>query len=152
MHRGYSLGAGSQNKVSTVQPDMQLLVLAAMKIANTRKFFCPDFSITYGKRTTIEQFNLYKIGRKEVLNDVWEVTGKVVTNCDGYDTKSTHQSGNAVDFCAWVDGKSNFEPIHILAIATCFMEAASNLGLDMDWGGSFRSISDIGHIELIGEV
>jgi hypothetical protein len=54
--------------------------------------------ILHGFRTAQEQFELYKIGRK-LTNGVWTIIGKTVTNCDGYEVLSNHQSypSEAVD-------------------------------------------------------
>jgi len=123
---------------------MQTLCYEALRIANRRKTHCPDFGITYGLRTAQEQYELYELGR--------ELGGTVVTNCDGYDKKSVHQSGLAIDFVVWIDGKISQDPAQYALVATCFFEAAGEVltaqSLDMDWGGSFKSISDLGHVEL----
>ena len=153
MNRGYSLGGGSQRKVATTELSMRMLVDRAIYVANTRKLYCPDFSIIYGYRTASEQYEIYTIGRAfdEAGKLLSENPLLVKTYCDGYEKLSSHQSRKAIDFAAWVDNKSSFEDHHMMAIALCFFEAASELNLDIDWGGSYRSISDLGHIEIIGE-
>ena len=150
MNRLYSYGGGSKKKIASGKHEIQQVCKEAMRIANSRKLFCPDFSIISVLRTAVEQHELYKKGRVYQVG-AWHIydVEQVVTYCDGYDKLSTHQSGLAIDFCAWVDGKSNFELKYIILIATCFYEACSNLGFDCDWGGSFKSISDIGHFEVI---
>ncbi len=97
--------------------------------------------------TPEEQYALYLKGRDDVGRVLY--TEQVVTNCDGYRIKSVHQSRLAVDFFAYIDGKANYEPANLALIATCFFEAASDMGIDIDWGGSWRSISDAPHIEII---
>ena len=121
---------------------MQQLCHEALRIANSRKMYCPDFGISHGLRTTEEQYNLYCKGR-------FGSTGGIVTNCDGVEKKSVHQFGYAIDFFPIINGQYNDEPENLALVATCFFEAAGNLGLQMDWGGSFRSISDGFHVELV---
>ena len=148
--RNYKYGKGSLAHIATTTKNMQALCHRAMEIINRRKLDSYDIGITAGLRTNVEQFDLYKKGRTEVAPDVWEVTGNIVTNCDGYIKKSVHQSGNAIDYCVYVNGKPSYDKAGLAFAATAFFEAASELKLDIDWGGSFRSISDLPHIEIKG--
>ena len=148
--RGYFYGKKSTANILSVKDIMQKICLSAIDVANKRKCHCPDFGISYGLRTTEEQFALFKLGR-ELIGDKWNITNikKVVTYCDGYIKLSIHQIGYAIDFYAiGEDGKADYSPQSMALVATCFFEAASNLGVDIDWGGSFKSISDTGHIEV----
>lgn len=150
MNRGYTFGMVSIRHIKTTSDDMKKLCHKAMQIANTRKTHCPDWGVTSGKRTTQEQFSLYLKGRiKEQLSFKWVVIdkSKVVTNCDGTIHKSIHQFGDAVDI--YVVGKDRYDPAQLALVATCFFEAADDLGLRIDWGGSFRSISDACHVEIV---
>lgn len=148
--RNYRFGQRSREVLSTVRPVTQELANGAMKIANQRKLYCPDFGLSDGLRTTIHQRELYRKGRV-FDNGKWIITNPddIVTNCDGHLVKSPHQSGLALDFYAYIDGKANYEPANMALIATCWFEQASNMGIDIDWGGSFRSMSDAPHVEII---
>lgn len=150
MARGYKYSTRSHSYIESCKKPMQDVCYRAMEIANTRKMHCPDFGISCGTRTETEQFALYLVGRKDDGNGGWErIEGEsIVTNCDGIRKKSVHQSGLAIDFYAYVDGAANYDDGNIALIATCFFEAASELGYDADWGGSFRSISDGCHFEV----
>jgi len=57
-----------------------------------------DNTVSYGLRTAETQFGLFKRGR-EKINGIWTIVDrkKVVTYKDGYDKKSKHQGGYAVD-------------------------------------------------------
>lgn len=148
--RNYKLGKGSLSKLATTEPVVQELVKYTLQhVINKRKLHCPDFSITYGKRTQREQFDLYMIGRKRIADNEYKVVGTTVTNCDGIIRRSAHQSGLAIDFCAWVDGKANFDAGNLALIATAFLEAAQELGIQIEWGGNYNSISDGCHIEVV---
>jgi len=153
MNRGYKFSKKSESFILTLTDPLQEICREGLVIANTRKLFCPDFAITRGLTTSSEQFKLFMIGRKQTDNGFVKV-GKTVTNCDGYNIISDHQQTDingkafAFDFCAYVNG-TNYEDHNMALIATCFFEAASNQGKVIDWGGSYRSISDGSHISLI---
>ena len=153
INRGYKPSGNSQGFIDTLAPQLQEVVDEGFYIANTRKLYCPDISIVRGFETASGQFELYKKGR-ELVGDDWIVTGKTVTNCDGYKQISDHQQTDvngkafAFDYAAWVKGTS-YEAGHMALIATVFFEAASNQGKVIDWGGNYRSLSDGSHISLI---
>lgn len=151
MNRNYKYGASSLKKINTTDELMQQVCHEAMRIANLRKTYCPDFGISDGLRTADEQFELYKKGRYfDGYSWVTEKDSEVVTYRDGHTLKSVHQSGFAIDFFA-IDpetGEADFSVESLALVATCFFEASSNLGLNCDWGGSFKSISDAVHFEL----
>jgi len=159
MNRGYKFGHRSEVFISTLCAPLQEICRGGLVIANSRKLYCPDFAIIRGYETAEGQFELFKKGRAEryvVGSDepTWRKVGATVTNCDGYNNISDHQKADihggafAFDFCAYVGG-TNYDDSNMSLIATCFFEAASNLGLVIDWGGNYRSISDGSHISLI---
>lgn len=77
--------------------------------------------------------------------------------CDGYDKISNHQTGEALDFYAFVDGKASWKHEHLAMVAAAFLQAASILGYPVKWGGLWRSKKskiygwDMPHIELMGD-
>ena len=150
MNRGYRYSRSSQTKIDTTTSTCQYLCEEAIEIANTRKLHCPDFGISDGHRRAEEQWELYMQGRVATPSG-YQITdsSKVVTNCDGIKLLSNHQSGNAVDFFAYVNGKANYEPSNLALIATCFFAAAEELDLVIKWGGNFFSRADGPHIEII---
>ena len=79
-------------------------------------------------------------------NELFE-TGKSL--CDGYRIKSKHQSGKALDFYAYVDGKASWEIEHLTLVAAALLESASVLGYKLHWGGFWKSFKDYPHIELV---
>ena len=94
-----------------------------------------------GKRTAEEQNKLHRDG--------------VSPNCDGYEVLSNHQSGRALDFYAFVDGKASWEHAHLALIAAAHLQAASVLGYQLSWGGLWKSKRgglygwDCPHVELL---
>jgi peptidoglycan L-alanyl-D-glutamate endopeptidase CwlK len=89
-----------------------------------------------GLRTVEEQRSLYDTG---------------VTKCNGIENKSKHQSGKALDFYAFVDGKASWDVDHLTQVAAAFMQASMILGYRIKWGGLWKSFKDYPHVELIGE-
>ena len=81
------------------------------------------------------------------------------SRADGYDKKSRHQFGKALDFFAFVDGAASWEPEHLTMVATAFLQAASVLGYRVNWGGLWPQKQppatgihygwDMPHIELL---
>lgn len=81
-----------------------------------------DFGIPKygGRRTSEEQNQLYKSGNSE---------------CDGYIKKSPHQFGQALDVFAYVNGKASWKREHLTMVACAMLQAASQLGYKLEWGG-----------------
>jgi len=150
MNRGYRYSKSSQNKIDTTHILCQDLCEEAIEIASTRILHCPDFGISCGLRTEEQQWGLYMQGRISSPSG-YQITNpkKVVTNCDGIHIKSKHQSGKAIDFFAYINGKANYEPSNLALIATCFFAAAEEMKLNIQWGGNWFNMSDGGHIEII---
>ncbi len=76
------------------------------------------------------------------------------SKCDGYIKTSRHQFGRALDFYAFINGKASWQRDHLAMVACAFLQAASELGINIKWGGLWRSKShpfygwDMPHIEL----
>ncbi|NRA77162.1 MAG: M15 family metallopeptidase [Pseudoalteromonas sp.] len=143
MSRPYKYSPNSLRHINGVQPDMRSVCHLAMVIANSRMMNVPDFGISCGHRTQLTQKDLYAIGRTV------DTHLPTVTNCDGVKTKSRHQSGNAVDIYCYVDGKTNYKMKHLAQVATCFYEAAMQLGVTLKWGGQFENSVDAPHFEIV---
>lgn len=105
-----------------------------------------DFGIPeYGGLRTEEQQNKLYLDHK--------------SRCDGIRKKSYHQSGNALDFYAYVDGAASWDEYHLTQVAAAFLQAASELGYKLQWGGHFRPLKkseygtdrgwDMPHIQLM---
>jgi peptidoglycan L-alanyl-D-glutamate endopeptidase CwlK len=134
MNRNYRYSSNSRANIESTSLTMNDLCDRAIKIANTRKLYCPDFGISEGKRTKARQEYLFKEG---------------ASNCDGTIHRSKHQDGLAVDYYAYIDGKADYSPGDLALIFTCFQEAASDMNIQIKWGGNFNSIADCPHIELV---
>ena len=95
-----------------------------------------DFGIpnTGGIRSEKAQNKLFREGRSKA---------------DGYEKRSKHQEGKALDFYAWVHGSASWEKEHLAQVAAAFLQAANDLGIRIRWGGLFHSFTDMPHIELV---
>lgn len=91
-----------------------------------------------GLRTAEQQHALYLAGNSKA---------------DGYKRLSNHQSGNALDFYAYINGRASWEREHLAMVAAAHLQAASILGIKLSWGGLWRSKKgfygwDMPHVEL----
>lgn len=95
-----------------------------------------DFGIPEhgGLRTAEDQHQLY-------LDDK--------SKCDGIELKSRHQSGKALDFYAYVDGAASWNEHHLTQVAAAFLQAASELGYALRWGGHWKNFRDMPHVQLM---
>lgn len=125
----FKLSSTSKRNMAGVHEDLKRIAERAIEITKV------DFGIpsTGGLRTSEQQNDLFKKG---------------VSKCDGYDKKSYHQTGRALDFYAYVDGRASWDELHLTMIATAFLQAASELGIQLEWGGLFRSFKDMPHVQL----
>ena len=142
-------GKASTERINTGTSDMQALNHLAMKKANERFDYTPDWSIVSVLRTAEEQRELYNKGRDSFGREMYQ--NMIVTNADGKFQLSVHQSGDATDFVPLDEnGKADWENKGAFAmVACCYFEAAMELGLTIRWGGHFKDFYDGGHIEIV---
>jgi peptidoglycan LD-endopeptidase CwlK len=125
----FFFGQKSKNVLLSVNPKLQEIAEEAIKI--TKIDF--GFPSSGGKRTPEEQNQLFRDGKSQL---------------DGYDKKSYHQTGNALDFYAFVDGKASWDKYHLAMVAAAFLQAASNLGYKLTWGGLWQNFQDYPHVQI----
>jgi peptidoglycan L-alanyl-D-glutamate endopeptidase CwlK len=72
------------------------------------------------------------------------------SKCDGVINPSFHQTGRALDVYAIhpETGKASWGKEHLAIVAVAFMQAANELGYKLEWGGLFRSFTDMPHFQL----
>lgn len=127
----FSLSSRSIDRMAGVNPRLQLIAKAAIKITVV-DFGIPEYG---GLRTVEDQRKLFSIG---------------VSNADGVTKLSNHQSGQALDFYA-IDpetGKASWEPELLATVAAAFLQASADLGHALKWGGLWRNFKDMPHMEL----
>jgi peptidoglycan L-alanyl-D-glutamate endopeptidase CwlK len=128
----FALSSSSSRRMKDVHPDLQRVAIRAIQITKV-DFGIPEHG---GKRTAQIQNMLYKTANK-------------YKGPDGYEKIGKHQTGHALDFYAYVDGKANWEEVYLAQVACAFFQAAIELGVKIGWGGLFSTWSDMPHIELV---
>jgi len=127
----FSLGKKSIENLIGVDDELIGVIELAMEITKV------DFGIpsTGGYRVEAEQAKLFTAG---------------LSKCDGRVNRSKHQTGRAADVFAYVDGKASYNTEHLAMVAAAMLQAASQLGIKLKWGGHFKSFLDMPHFELGG--
>jgi len=127
----FSLGKKSIENLIGVDDELIGVIELAIEITKV------DFGIpsTGGYRVEAEQAKLFTAG---------------LSKCDGRVNRSKHQTGRAVDVFGYVDGKASYKTEHLAMVAAAMLQAASQLGIKLKWGGHFKSFSDMPHFELGG--
>ena len=101
-------------------------------------FGIPEYG---GKRAANEQNILFKGGKSKA---------------DGFIKESRHQTGDALDFYAYI-GEASWQHDHLAMVAAAHLQAASILGYGLEWGGFWKSNKlingipygwDMAHIQL----
>ncbi len=136
----FNFSKRSVEHMQGVDPDLIVIFTEAIKT-------CPiDFGVpvTGGLRTVKVQGKLF-IDNK--------------SKCDGILSISNHQTGNALDFYAYINKKASWDKVHLSIIAGVIMATAKRLlkegkiSIKIKWGGEFGSQSfhgwDYPHIEVV---
>lgn len=124
----FQFSARSKERVSGVHPTVLSILDRALQISKV-DFGIPEYG---GLRSAEEQNKLYK---------------KHLSKLDGYQKKSHHQTGKAVDFYAFVDGKASWEEPHLAMVAAAILQASSEIGVKASWGGLWSTNRIVDGIE-----
>lgn len=134
----FKLSTRSKQRRKGIDP--QLIEISDLAIQITKiDFGVPEHG---GMREADEQNELFRANKSKA---------------DGYVKLSEHQSGNALDFYAFIDGKASWRHDHLAMVATAHLQAASMLGYKLNWGGLWTSTKktngipygfDCPHLEL----
>lgn len=116
----------SIERMEGISPKLVRLSTLALKISPI-DFGIPEHG---GLRTAEEQHQLFLNGKSKA---------------DGYDNLSYHQSGNALDFYAYVNGAS-WNHDHLAMVAAAHLQAAATFGYSLEWGGFWKSNKTINGI------
>lgn len=121
----------SLERMEGVDPRLKEIAKHAITISKI------DFGIPAdgGLRTAERQAELFATGKSKA---------------DGVKNKSRHQSGNALDVYAYVEGKASWEKEHLAMVAAAMLQSASILGYKLEWGGLWKSFVDMPHFQIHG--
>ncbi len=125
----FKFGSSSLKRLSTVDERLQKIAHRALELSPI-DFGIPNYG---GLRTAEEQKALFD---------------QKLSELDGYDNESYHQTGLALDVYAYVDGKASWDEKHLANIAWFMQKAANELGHDLEWGGTWTSFVDMPHFQL----
>lgn len=116
----YQLGTRSRQRLSGVHPDLVAVVKRAIQITEQ------DFAVLEGIRNINRQRDLFKAGKSTTMN-------------------SRHLTGHAVDLAPW---PISWEWEGFYPIADAMKQSAEELGVDLEWGGDWKSFPDGPHFQL----
>ncbi len=119
----YQLGPRSKQRLKGVHPDLVRVVERAIEITTV------DFTVLEGLRSPERQKALMEAGASQTLN-------------------SRHITGHAVDLGAWVGDEVRWDWPLYHKIAAAMKDAAQQEGVQIVWGGDWRSFKDGPHFEL----
>lgn len=116
----YRFGSRSLKNLEGIHPDLRKVMDLAIKKTTQ------DFSITEGLRTVDRQRELVNKGASRTMN-------------------SRHLTGHAVDVVPY---PVSWDWEYFYPIADAVKEAAEELGVDIEWGGDWKSFPDGPHFQL----
>lgn len=119
----YKLSKRSLSRLEGLHPDLISVVKRAIEITEQ------DFTVLEGLRTKERQRELVRKGASKTMN-------------------SRHLTGHAVDIAPWVQGSVSWDWEYYYPVADAMKEAAKELGVDLEWGGDWKSFKDGPHWEL----
>ena len=119
----YQLGPRSMMRLKGVHPDLAKVVKHAIEISLV------DFTVLEGLRTIERQKALFDAGSSQTMN-------------------SRHLDGHAVDLGAWVDGQVDWSWPLYSKINDAMQEASKQVGIPVEWGGSWKKFPDGPHWQL----
>jgi len=134
----FNFGSSSEKRLKTVSPLLQKIMRKSLETSLI------DFGIPQhgGKRTASEQCELFKQG---------------LSKCDGVKKLSRHQSGNAIDIVAFVNGYT-YDQKYYYMLGHHILQTAKSMGITNlrwggDWDGDFdlsdQTFNDLVHFELV---
>lgn len=140
MTQKFNWGQTSLKRMEGIDERLVRVLFRAIRISSKKKdgvdFTIPQFG---GLRTADEQNKLFENG---------------FSKCDGYDKKSYHQSGRAVDVIPYIKGKNVYnlketeKQLLFHKVAVCMLEASNKEGVQLNWGGNWSSWLDRPHFEI----
>ena len=104
---------------------------------------------TEGVKDSPYDYGIPLTGGLRTAEDQNKLFRQKVSKCDGYRKLSYHQSGNAFDIYAYVDGKASWNIGYYQAIAKHLKEFAKiNYGVTLLHGGDWKNFKDYPHFEI----
>ena len=124
----WKLSERSKRKLEGVHPDLVKLVYRALELSPY------DFGITEGVRLLETQKQYVKEGKSQTLDSLHLVQE------DGY--------SHAIDFAVYLGNKLTWEHGYYRKVIQAFVTAAIELGVQVEFGGLWRTFVDSPHVQL----
>jgi len=119
----YRFGLRSKASLLGVHPDLIAVAYRALQLSTV------DFTVTEGLRSVARQHKLFAENKSQTLN-------------------SRHVTGHAIDVVALKAGEVTWDWAAYEQLAVAFKAAATELGVDLEWGGDWKSFKDGMHFQL----
>ncbi|WP_211823924.1 M15 family metallopeptidase [Proteus terrae] len=120
----FRLSRRSEENLRGVHPDLVKVVHRALEITDI------DFMVIEGKRSEVRQRQLVASGKSQTMN-------------------SRHLTGHAVDCAPLVNNKIPWNDwSYFKKVADVMMQAAKEFGVDIEWGGNWKTFKDGPHFQL----
>lgn len=120
----FRLSRRSEENLRGVHPDLVKVVHRALEITDI------DFMVIEGKRNEARQRQLVASGKSQTMN-------------------SRHLTGHAIDCAPLVNNQIPWSDwSHFKKVADAMMQAAKELGVDIEWGGNWKTFKDGPHFQL----
>lgn len=119
----YKFGERSRDRMQGVHPDLVAVMDRAIQSSPI------DFTVLEGLRSVDRQKQLVAEGKSQTMN-------------------SRHLTGHAIDVAPIVDGKVSWDWEHYHILAPVIKQAARDIGVDIEWGGDWKSFKDGPHWQL----
>jgi peptidoglycan L-alanyl-D-glutamate endopeptidase CwlK len=117
------LSKKSLSKLDGVNPALIKVVKRAIEISTI------DFGVTEGLRTLERQREMVRTKKSQTMN-------------------SKHLIGRAVDLVALVNGAISWDWKYYIDISNAMKSAAKELGVNIEWGGDWKTLKDGVHFQL----
>ncbi|MEY0950281.1 M15 family metallopeptidase [Providencia manganoxydans] len=120
----YAFSKRSEENLRGVHPDLVKVIRRALELTTI------DFMVIEGKRNEARQRDLVASGKSQTMN-------------------SRHLTGHAVDCAPLVNREIPWKDwSKFKLVADAVLQAGKELGIDVEWGGNWKSFKDGPHFQL----
>lgn len=124
----FKLSSRSLKRLEGVHPDLVKVIKRAIEITPV------DFTVLEGVRTVARQRQLVAQGSSKTMNS------RHIPAANGF--------AHAVDIAPYVGGKVSWDWPLYYRLAPAVKRAADEMGVEIEWGGDWRSFKDGPHWQL----
>lgn len=154
----YKLGNKSNLNLKTCNSDLQLVIKESIKISEV------DFSVVQGSRTVEQQQEYFDNNKSNVNPKAYSTLEELFKKGKHLTDDDIRKLSDAVDLCAYVNGKANWEDRYLCYIGGVVTSTAKRLYLEgrikkeIRWGGNWdrdgeiitdQRLKDLPHYESI---